>query len=67
MTRRDAEASPHVAFSLAQMLAPAFTGRFLFPWLMLPAFPAELGLCLWLLVKGVDLPKWQERLGPVAG
>jgi len=52
----------YVAFSLAQMLTPAFAGRFLFPWLMLPAFPAELGLCLWLLVKGVDLPKWRDRL-----
>jgi hypothetical protein len=54
----------YVLFSLAQMLAPAFAGRVLFPWLMLPAFPAELGLCLWLLVKGVDLPKWQDRLVP---
>jgi hypothetical protein len=51
----------YVLFSLAQMLAPAFAGRVLFPWLMLPAFPAELGLCLWLLVKGVNLPKWEER------
>jgi hypothetical protein len=22
---------------------------------MLPAFPAELGLCLWLIAKGVDV------------
>jgi hypothetical protein len=43
------------------MLAPAFTARRLFPWIMLPAFPAELGLCLWLLVKGVNIPKWEER------
>jgi len=21
----------------------------------------ELSLCLWLIVKGVDLPKWEER------
>lgn len=48
----------YIAFSLAQMLAPAFAARWLFPWLMLPAFPAELGLALWLLVKGVDLAKW---------
>ncbi len=47
----------YVLFSLAQMLAPEFAGRVLFPWLMLPAFPAELGLALWLLVKGVDVPK----------
>jgi hypothetical protein len=51
----------YVVFSLAQVLAPAFAARVLFPWIMLPAFPAELGLCLWLLVKGVNVPKWQER------
>lgn len=48
----------YIVFSLAQMLSPAFTGRILFPWLLLPAFPAELGLALWLLVKGVDAGKW---------
>jgi hypothetical protein len=51
----------YVVFSLAQMLAPEFTARQLFPWLLLPAFPAELGLCLWLIVKGVDVPKWEQR------
>jgi hypothetical protein len=51
----------YVVFSLAQMLAPAFAAKFLFPWIMLPAFPAELGLALWLTVKGVNIPKWKER------
>jgi hypothetical protein len=51
----------YVVFSLAQMLAPAFSARYLFPWIMLPAFPAELGLALWLVVKGVDVSKWDER------
>jgi len=51
----------YVIFSLAQVLNPAFTAKYLFPWLMLPAFPAELGLALWLTVKGVNIPKWQER------
>jgi hypothetical protein len=53
----------YVLFSVAQMLAPEFAARLLFPWLMLPAFPAELGLCLWLLVKGVNLPRWAESTG----
>lgn len=53
----------YVVFSLAQMLAPAFAARYLFPWVMLPAFPAELGLALWLLVKGVDVPKWESSRG----
>jgi hypothetical protein len=52
----------YVVFSLAQMLAPAFAAKYLFPWIMLPAFPAELGLALWLIVKGVDMPKWEERV-----
>jgi hypothetical protein len=46
--------------SFVDILAPAL-GKSLFPWILLPAFFAELGLCLWLLVKGVDLPKWEER------
>jgi hypothetical protein len=57
----------YVIFSLAQMLAPAFAGRFLFPWIMLPAFLGELGLCLWLLVKGVNLPKWDEKTRALQG
>src|SRR5439155_21775244 len=52
----------YVVFSLAQMLAPAFAAKYLFPCIMLPAFPAELGLALWLIVKGVDMPKWEERV-----
>jgi hypothetical protein len=54
----------YVVFSLAQTLAPDFAARFLFPWVMLPAFPAELGLALWLALKGVNLSKWQERARP---
>ena len=34
--------------------------RVLFPWLGLPAFIAELWLALWLAVKGVSLPRWNE-------
>jgi hypothetical protein len=52
----------YVVFSVIQMLAPAFAGIVLFPWLMLPGFVSELALALWLTVKGVDLPKWQERV-----
>jgi hypothetical protein len=51
----------YILFSVAQVLSPAFAARYLFPWLMLPAFPAELGLALWLTVKGVNVPKWKER------
>jgi hypothetical protein len=51
----------YILFSLAQILAPSFAANYLFPWLMLPAFPAELGLALWLAIKGVNVAKWQER------
>jgi hypothetical protein len=50
----------YVLFSSAQMLAPAFSARVLFPWLMLPAFPAEVGLAFWLTIKGVNLARWTE-------
>lgn len=51
----------YVVFSLAQLLSPAFAARYLFPWIMLPAFPAELGLALWLLIKGVNVQQWEEK------
>lgn len=50
----------YVIFSLTQILSPALAARVLFPWIILPAFVAELALCLWLLVKGVDAKKWAE-------
>jgi len=52
----------YVLYSLTQMQAPGFAGQWLFPWLLLPGFVSELGLSLWLLVRGVDLPIWRECL-----
>jgi hypothetical protein len=51
----------YILFSLAQMLAPTFAARLLFPWIILPAFVAELALALWLAVKGVNVAKWEEK------
>jgi hypothetical protein len=45
--------------SFALILAPAFAD-WLFPGILVPAFIAELSLCLWLLVKGVNSRKWHE-------
>ena len=45
--------------SFAFFLAPPFAAK-LFPALFAPIFVAELSLSLWLLVKGVDMAKWQE-------
>jgi hypothetical protein len=54
--------------SFAQLLSPALAER-LFPAIVLPAFIGELGTCLWLIVKGVNISKWNERvrMGPVIG
>jgi nitrate/nitrite transporter NarK len=51
----------YVGFSVAQLLSPAFAARVLFPWVFPVAFLAESALCLWLLVKGVNISKWTER------
>jgi len=52
----------YAVYSLAQMVSPAFAARLLFPWLLLPGFFAELALCVWLIVKGVNLTKWEQRM-----
>jgi hypothetical protein len=54
----------YVGFSIAQMLSPAFAARVLFPWVFPMAFVAESALCLWLLVKGVNISKWTEKTQP---
>jgi hypothetical protein len=46
--------------SFALVLAPAFANR-LFPGILLPAFVGEASLCIWLLVKGVNVPKWKAK------
>lgn len=46
--------------SFALLLAPAFA-KMMFPAILVPAFIGELSLCLWLLVKGVNLSKWEEK------
>lgn len=44
--------------SFALLLAPTFASR-LFPAILVPAFVGEVSLCLWLLVKGVNVEKWK--------
>lgn len=44
--------------SFAMILAPAFADA-IFPSILVPGFLGELSLCLWLLVKGVNLPPLQ--------
>ena len=47
--------------SFALILAPKLAHA-LFPAILLPCFIAELSLCLWLMVKGVDVSRWNERV-----
>jgi len=46
--------------SFALILAPAFANR-IFPAILVPAFVGEASLCLWLLVKGVNVQRWEEQ------
>lgn len=43
--------------SFALILSPSLA-HVLFPAILLPAFVGESSLCLWLLLKGVNVPKW---------
>ena len=45
-----------VAPAVADMVSPA---------ILLPAFIAEMSFCLWLIVKGVNISKWNERTSTV--
>ena len=46
--------------SFALVLAPAVANR-LFPTILVPAFIGEASLCIWLLVKGVNVEKWGRK------
>lgn len=48
--------------SFALILDPSFANR-IFPAILIPAFVGEASLCLWLLVKGVNLETWKRQAG----
>jgi hypothetical protein len=48
--------------SFAMILAPHFANQ-IFPAILIPAFVGEASLCLWLLVKGVNVERWNARAG----
>lgn len=52
--------------SFAHFLDPAFAAT-LFPAIFVPIFVAELSLTLWLIVKGVDVAKWEARADALTG
>jgi Domain of unknown function (DUF4386) len=45
--------------SFTLILAPAYAGAIFF--ILVLALIGELSLCLWLMVKGVNVPKWNEK------
>jgi hypothetical protein len=45
--------------SFAEILSPAFD-RQLDPWIEAPGFIGETALCIWLIVVGVNSPRWLE-------
>jgi hypothetical protein len=47
--------------SFALLLAPTFADE-IFPAVLVPAFIGESSLCLWLILKGVNLPPWEKRV-----
>jgi len=51
--------------SFALFAAPAFAAR-IFPAILVPAGLSELILCLWLLVKGVNVAKWEKSANRLA-
>src|SRR5712664_1774581 len=55
----------YLANSFTLILAPTYAATIL-PILVL-ALSGELSLCLWLMVKGVNVPKWNEKARLVFG
>jgi hypothetical protein len=51
--------------SFAVFLAPEFE-NVIFPAIVLPAGLAELSFCLWLIVMGVNVPKWEMKANRLA-
>jgi len=47
--------------SFANILAPSFANS-VGMLLLMPPFIAELSLCLWLLIKGVNVEKWANKI-----
>jgi hypothetical protein len=47
--------------SFAAILAPKLANQ-ISPAILLPPFVGELSICLWLIFKGVNLVKWNERV-----
>ena len=50
----------YLTYSFADVLAPEFAAH-LVPYIQVPSGLGELSLCLWLLVMGVNVSRWEEQ------
>jgi uncharacterized membrane protein YuzA (DUF378 family) len=48
--------------SFANLLSPPLQD-YLYPYILLPSGVAEVSLCLWLLVIGVNVQRWKDQAG----
>jgi hypothetical protein len=55
----------YISNGFAIILYPAMANM-VFLAIILPVLIGETSLSLWLLVKGVNVPKWNERIGIVS-
>jgi hypothetical protein len=51
----------YVTGSFARLLSPTFASN-LFPYFLLPGAFGELSLTMWLLARGLNLERWQEKV-----
>ncbi len=49
--------------SFALLLAPTLATA-IFPGILMPAFVGELSVSVWMIVKGVNLERWEHRAAP---
>ena len=50
----------YLCYSFTFILAPGAAAQ-LVPWIQLPALVGEGSLCLWLLVVGIDVDRWNQQ------
>lgn len=53
------DGAAYLLYSFAFVLASGFAAQ-LVPWIQLPALVGEGALCLWLLLIGVDVTRWEK-------
>jgi len=47
--------------SFALILDPTLANK-LFPFILFPSFIGELSLCLWMLIRGMNMTRWNEKM-----